>query len=174
MWLQPGAEDDAVIKFIQDEGLDERCIYRTHALHDHTPAPTRTRSKPEPLSTSTNLPPNLVETAMVVNPVIDLTGGPCIFAADTIPTQDAPVANVAPKPVEAIAVETKAAEIVLTMAEKKDRFRSAPKFAVVGASTNSSKNGYKARTILQTPVCANRCLGIQMVDREAQGRGPHQ
>jgi predicted CoA-binding protein len=27
LWLQPGAEDEAVIKYIQDNGLSEKVIY---------------------------------------------------------------------------------------------------------------------------------------------------
>ncbi|KAJ7134545.1 CoA binding domain-containing protein [Mycena epipterygia] len=109
LWLQPGAEDDAVIKFIQaDAQLDERCIYRTHALHEHTPS--RTRSKPEPLSTSTNLPvnaaSNLVENPMAAGP-IELVGGPCIFA--TVPVVETKAANVASEPESSVAAAPAAA-----------------------------------------------------------------
>ncbi|KAJ7459787.1 CoA binding domain-containing protein [Mycena latifolia] len=102
LWLQPGAEDDAVVNFIQaDAQLDERCIYRMHALHEHTPAPSRTRSKPDPLSTSTNLPP---KTAASIN--------------------------------------TKSAETATP--DRRALFLGASKFAVVGASANPAKNGFKA------------------------------
>ncbi|KAJ7175789.1 CoA binding domain-containing protein [Mycena filopes] len=34
LWLQPGAEDDAVVQFIEaDAELKERCIYKEHPLH---------------------------------------------------------------------------------------------------------------------------------------------
>ncbi|KAJ6557411.1 CoA binding domain-containing protein [Mycena vulgaris] len=132
LWLQPGAEDDAVVKIIQgDAQLDARCVYRTHALHEHT-IPSRTRSKPEPLSTSTNLP-TLVEAATLHED----TSGPCLISEPLV-AEDIPV-----KAVANVAVATKAVETT-TIDQKKHRFLSAPKYAVVGASSNSSKNGFKA------------------------------
>ncbi|KAJ7095937.1 CoA binding domain-containing protein [Mycena belliarum] len=61
LWLQPGAEDDAVVQFIQaDAQLDQRCIYSTHALHDS---------------------PLLVH-ALATGPGTD-TNGQCLFAEPT-------------------------------------------------------------------------------------------
>ncbi|KAJ6508891.1 CoA binding domain-containing protein [Mycena sanguinolenta] len=38
VWIQPGAEDDAVVEFIEaDAQFKARCIYREHALHTVTP-----------------------------------------------------------------------------------------------------------------------------------------
>jgi hypothetical protein len=40
LWLQPGAEDDAVVEFIEsDAQLKARCVYREHALHTTTASP---------------------------------------------------------------------------------------------------------------------------------------
>ncbi|KAJ7254386.1 CoA binding domain-containing protein [Mycena haematopus] len=37
VWIQPGAEDDAVVEFIEaDAQFKARCIYREHALHTAT------------------------------------------------------------------------------------------------------------------------------------------
>ncbi|CAK5284230.1 unnamed protein product [Mycena citricolor] len=36
LWLQPGAEDDTVLKFIEaDAGFESHCLYSTTALHQH-------------------------------------------------------------------------------------------------------------------------------------------
>ncbi|KAJ7640537.1 CoA binding domain-containing protein [Mycena rosella] len=51
LWLQPGAEDDAVVKFIEaDAQLEERCIYGTQPLHEHRhePGPSLNRCRPRP------------------------------------------------------------------------------------------------------------------------------
>ncbi|CAK5270245.1 unnamed protein product [Mycena citricolor] len=37
LWLQPGVEDDAVLKFIEaDAGFESHCLYNTTALHQHS------------------------------------------------------------------------------------------------------------------------------------------
>ncbi|KAJ7837867.1 hypothetical protein B0H14DRAFT_2588958 [Mycena olivaceomarginata] len=40
VWIQPGAEDDAVVEFIEaDAQLKAQCVYRKHPLHTTTPSP---------------------------------------------------------------------------------------------------------------------------------------
>jgi hypothetical protein len=40
LWLQPGAEDDTVVEFIEaDAQLRDRCVYRAHALHTSSGGP---------------------------------------------------------------------------------------------------------------------------------------
>ncbi|KAF7365290.1 CoA-binding domain-containing protein [Mycena venus] len=133
LWLQPGAEDDAVEKFIQaDPQFEERCIYNSHALHEHAPTPSRTRSKPEPLATSTNLPsPDTLP--------------PCLFRGD--PTLN-PVAAAATTLVSAAV----AAAPISTLDQKRQFFLSAPHFAVVGASTSETKKWNEAHTSVSIVV----------------------
>ncbi|KAJ7288410.1 CoA binding domain-containing protein [Mycena rebaudengoi] len=79
LWLQPGAEDEEVVKFIEaDTQFEERCVYRTRAMH--APAPKRSH----PLATSTNLPVmNAVSALGVGNGPITIQGPPCIFLKPT-------------------------------------------------------------------------------------------
>ncbi|KAJ7147496.1 CoA binding domain-containing protein [Mycena crocata] len=129
-WIQPGAEDASVIEFIQaDAEFAKKCVWTMH-LHD---APVRTRSKqgskPEPLSTSTNLPAKDE-----------------VLKEDTLPTcpfVEEPIATEAPL-VRAAVVNNAAPSLTLEkLQELEQRFFTASKFAIVGASASSTKNGYK-------------------------------
>ncbi|KAJ7644073.1 CoA binding domain-containing protein [Roridomyces roridus] len=77
IWLQPGAEDDAVVKMIEDDALlAERCVYRHKALH--------------------NLP-GLVMAAITLH---EDTVGPCLFkdpstVTTPVTTQTAPISAAA-------------------------------------------------------------------------------
>ncbi|KAJ7780566.1 CoA binding domain-containing protein [Mycena maculata] len=132
LWLQPGAEDDAVIEFIEaDAQFADRCVYRAHALH-----------------VSTSSPANTTE-ALTLHEDIS---SPCLFKEPEIPSVPSAnaAATMASKEVS-VATTSQAAQtnVVPTLQQKEARFLSASKFAVVGASsTNGSKNGSKALTWL--------------------------
>ncbi|KAK7048292.1 CoA-binding domain-containing protein [Favolaschia claudopus] len=153
IWIQPGAENDAVTKFIQsDPELEGRCVYDSHAIHDSVRNPSRSNSKPEPLSVSTNLP-----AAKVTGPV-EATTPPCLWKDD--PTAlSMPVINTA----VVAAVQTSP-----TLEQKEALFLSAPRFAVVGASTNEAKNGSKA---LKWLIQENKdVVPVNLTAAEIQGR----
>lgn len=70
VWIQPGAEDDAVVEFIEaDAQLKARCVYRQHALHTTTASPMLTRR----LAATAPLHPDVT--------------GPCIFAVEPTTTE---------------------------------------------------------------------------------------
>jgi len=117
------------VKFIQaDTQLEERCIYDSHALHDHAPTPSR-----EPLSTSTNLPAVQEAASNLVTAPPDVSP-PCLFRDDPTLTSLSASSTLVSTTVEPAS----------TLEQKRALFLSAPHFAVVGASTNDTKNGSKA------------------------------
>lgn len=80
LWLQPGAEDDAVVQFIEaDAELKERCVYRLHTPHTHS----------------------LVKNALVNGTFHVETGGPCLFTEPWAANTEAPVSTPAGAPLVA-------------------------------------------------------------------------
>ncbi|KAJ7829415.1 CoA binding domain-containing protein [Mycena olivaceomarginata] len=77
LWLQPGAEDDAVVEFIEsDAQLKARCVYREHALHTTTASPMI-------MSAATAPPDNLKEDCIFF--AEPTATEPTVAAADTLP-----------------------------------------------------------------------------------------
>jgi len=72
VWIQPGAEDDAVVEFIEaDAQFKARCIYREHSMHTSTSPMMK-----------------------LEGPVV-LTTGPCLFKEPPV-SPAAPVTLAAP------------------------------------------------------------------------------
>ncbi|KAJ7069853.1 hypothetical protein C8F01DRAFT_977505 [Mycena amicta] len=109
-WVQPGAENDDVVKFIQaDAELEAKSLYDGAALHV--------------LAGSKIVTPKTTPTC----PGIISQGSEIL---DTVKVAAVNLVRVDAAPIR-------------TLEDKKRLFLSAHKFAVVGASANSSKNGAK-------------------------------
>ena len=127
LWLQPGAEDDTVVNFIQaDPQLDERCVYSTGAHTGSIPVPSTA------LAVARTLAPAILPPCLMDEKFPDIT---------TQSTANPVHAELKQQTVNNLKQET----VHASLEQKKALFFSALKFAVVGASRTDTKNGAKVR-----------------------------